>query len=239
MIQSANFSKIKPMLQKLKEYVEDKKVGVHFEPKFSGFLNFTRESGRIVLCNVANTSLSYYRPSSKTFWVQQAGSVNILATWNGRYYLTQDESILVEVVDDLFNDETTSIAPYSVPEKFLQGREICEILTFALLEKDVLQKYSLTPSNATDWYCQQDRDEDWLSVSWEKIHEFLETHCEYAIDQDSWCTFSRKGISGFLRLPVSSENDSLEIAFQESCSQSKEFTEFLELSSNYYDGLLV
>lgn len=227
------------MLQLLKKYVEENSIGFHYEEEFSGFLPLTRETGRIVLCDQPRTSPDYYRPSSITFWVQQAGATSILATWNGRYYLTQDESALVEVIHDLYQDESITNAPYEVPAKFLENRPINEIVTFALLKKDILLKYDLSEANASDWYCQTKTEDDRLKVSKENILEFLKMNCEYSIDQYSWCNFSCKGISGYLRLPSTSFDELLEIAVLGKYSDTDEIKAFFGFANGFFGGLFV
>lgn len=223
----------------LKDYIELNDIGFHFEANFLGFLDFTREIGRFVLCDVPTTSPSYYRPSSKTFWVQQAGRRNILATWNGRVYQCEDEKIFVDIIDEVFKDESISGAPYCIPEKILEGRSIHEIRTLTLLKRDIMQKYSLTESDIDKWYYMSESKEDRLSVSRAKIMEFLENNCEYTIDEDSWCDFTREGISGCLRLPHDSnvENFPLTLAIETRFIDSDETKKFFGVANDFFNGV--
>ena len=225
-------------MEKLIEYLEQNHHGYHFEGHVH--LDFTRCSGRYVICGCTRDSTSYYMPSSKTFWVQQTPGRYIFTTWIGNYYIINDEATLVNVVDEVFQDTTISGAPYRLPEHYLEKFSICWLNSFALIQNHALEKYNLTRENAREWYRKQETDNDWLCVTYRKIREFLDLYCEYSIDEHDWVDYSCEGVRGHFRLPFISWNDScrLEWAIEVSC-QTPEYETLIEKANSHFGGIFV
>ena len=226
-------------MKKLLEFLEQNQHGFHFEDHI--FLDFTRCSDRYVISDCDRNSSSYYRPSSKTFWVQQAAGRYIFATWLGHYYMIDDETTLINVVKEVFQDETISGAPYSLPKHYLEKFSICRLVSFVLLKNQTLEKYNLTHENATDWYCKSERDNDWHDVTHRKIREFLDLHCEYSIDDHDWVDYSCESVRGHFRLPAIPLDCPcrLEWTVEEPYQETPECEALIQKANNHFDGIFV
>ncbi|MCL2624802.1 MAG: hypothetical protein FWD31_14155 [Planctomycetaceae bacterium] len=226
-------------MERLIEYLEQNQHGFHFEDHVT--LDFARCSGHYVICNCTRKSESYYRPKSKTFWVQQAAGRYIFATWLNIYYMIDDETTLINVVNEVFQDEAIPGAPYSLPKHYLEKFSICELASFSLIKNDTLEKYNLTHENARDWYCEQGREEDWLCVTHRKIREFLDLHCEYSMNEHDWVDYSCEGVRGHFRLPPIplDETCRLEITIDAAHWQTPEGESLIRKANAFFDGIFV
>jgi len=225
-------------MERLIEYLKQNQHGFHFEDRVT--LNFTRCSGRYVICNCTQKSESYYKPSSKTFWVQQAAGRYIFATWIGNYYMIDNETTLINVVNEVFQDEAISGAPYRLPEHYLEEFSICQLVSFSLIKNTTLEKYNLTHENAREWYCHKS-EEDWLCVTHRKIREFLDLHCEYSIDEQGWVDYSCEGMCGHFRLPSIplDETCRLEITVEAAHWPIPESESLIRKANAFFDGIFV
>ena len=225
-------------MRRLIEYLEQNDHGFHFEDRVT--LDFTRCSGRYVICNCTRNSNSYYMPNSKTFWVQQAADRYILATWIGNYYMIDDETTLINVINEIFQDEAIKGVPYSLPGHYLEEFSVCQIVSLALIGNDALDKHNLTLDNARDWYCHE-RDEDWLLVTHRKIREFLDLKCQYSISASDWVDYSCENVYGHFRLPAIpfDETCRLEITVEAPHWQTPECEVLIQKANVFFEGIFV
>jgi len=226
-------------MERFIEYLEQNQHGFHFEDHVT--LDFTQCSGRYVVCNCTRKSESYYRPRSKTFWVQQAAGRYIFATWAINYYMIDDETTLINVVNEIFLDEAISGAPYSLPRHYLESFSICQLVSFSLIKNETLEKYNLTHENARDWYCKQGQEDDLLCVTHRKIREFLDLHCKYSVDEYGWVDYSCEGVRGYFRLPTLplDETCRLEITTDATHWQTPESESLIRKANAFFDGIFV
>jgi hypothetical protein len=227
-----------PLVQK---YIVENGFGFSYEKKFGGLTNFTRVTGRIILCNKSRDSPFFKYPSSKTFWIQQAGKYFIIGLWSGHYYIVSDEMQLVEIINMLFSDKTISGAPYTIPEIFLTNCSVKEIELFSLIKKDALKRHNISELNSGDWYCKTDTEQDWLQIPSARIKKFLNDKCQYDVSKCFWAKFVCEEIIGYIRLPIELSKDScaLQIAIDNNFCNSSKLNEFLNLSGEYFDGIFI
>ena len=228
-------------MEKLIEYIEQNHHGYHFEDRI--VLDFTRCSGRFGICDCPQNSQSYFRPNSKTFWVQQAADRYIFATWGINYYLLDDEATLINIIDEVFHDETILGTPSSLPEHYHEKYSLCQIVPYALLKSHSLEKYHLTIENATEWYWQDDNEccEDWLDVTHRRIREFLDLKCQCSISASDWVDYSCEAVRGHFRLPSIplDETCRLEITVDADYRQTPECDSFIQNTNAFFEGIFV